>query len=258
MRWVSAHSDKQRGAEERHDREQVERGQRHVDVGGQRPDESPTVRRDELVPVVPIGHGPHDRQRRQQPRDVQLHRVLQHRILRQPRSRLRLRRRSNAPVQIMGDQRQEQREHKRGEHPVDEERPERQPEDVVPGVVTEQRILPPEVAAVDEQHPGRPSAGRVQPGNQGEKPGHRQPKLGRVRSDRFVVPHDHVVWYHALPERWSEAFGDVEIPPQQDEEHGSEHHDHHDLGDHDLVPDRRETELGEPQTVGVDAGEAIG
>src|SRR5918998_425971 len=70
------------------------------------------------------------------------------------------------PVEVVGDRRDDEDDQQRREQPVDDERQERQLEDVEADVAPELGVALPEVAAVGEQDPRPPLGGHPRPGDQ--------------------------------------------------------------------------------------------
>ena len=206
---------------------------------------------------MPIGHRPDRGKRGEQSRDVELHRIPQERVLAAVSGRAHRTGGPDAAVEIVGNEREKQHEHQRREHPVDQEGPEWQTEHVVAGVAPEHRVLPTEVLAVVEQHPGRPASRRVQPGNQPEQRRDGKPNRRGMWGDRLVEPFDHVVGFVGRPEGRGKTVRQVEVAPQQGEEQEPEEGDERELGTDDLVPHRDQPQLVEPEPVGVDTGDAI-
>ena len=159
------------------------------------------------------------------------------------------------PVEVVEDDRDDQRDDQDGQRPVDHEVHERQLEDVEADVLVELRILDPEVAAVAEEDPVLPFADRARGGDQRHDEGQGDVEPPGVGPHDLLVAAHHLVFLRRAELVAGQAVADHQVDPHHGEEDGPEDTeepelDHQQRGEHVVVTDR-----GEPQAVGVDVGQ---
>ena len=222
-------------------------GQLRVDVGvGGAVDHAAGGGR-ELVLLEPVAGRLEQRQEGEQHRQVQLH-------LRRDPPALGLQ--PDPAVQVVGDRGDDQHDHRGGEQPVDDERQERQLEDVEADVDMELRVLDVEGHVVPEQQPLLPLARRARARDHSKEQRDRDAHQAGAPPDELAVPLDQLLLGTRRPELRRDAVGDEEVDPQQHEEDRDEHDGERDLGAEHAAPHPGLLDRLEPQVVGVEGRDA--
>jgi len=216
------------------------------DIGVESAIHNSAVRNGELIAGEPVVGSLHKRQRGQNRRHVNLDR-RNHSLSANDLY-------AYSAVEVVGDDRDYEHDHDRGECPTDNETQERQSKYVEPEVLVELRVGDAEILAVDEQKPRLPLAVHPCRSNQGEQGRRDRAYQTSVTVDHFVVSEKQLLLGTGLPKRRSDAVGNHQIAPHQYEKDAGEDQRQHDLRTENSSPNRRVSERMEPQVVGVETG----
>jgi hypothetical protein len=162
---------------------------------------------------------------------------------------------TNAAVQVVPDRAHDEDDEQCGEHPTDCEAFERQPEDVEPDVLVELRILDVEVGRVGKQDPALPFGRDAAAHHDREEDGHEHAHAPCVRRDIAAIPLDDLVFGTGSAVTRRDAIRDDQVDEHHHEERSREDQRGHGLGRQELTPRLRETDVLEPQVIGVKACE---
>ncbi len=236
--------DEQAARQQRDEQQQLERRQRGVDVGvGGALHVAPARERERVAGQVVVDRLD-QRERGQDHRHVRLD-LRSHPLERALRS--------DAAVQVVGHQRDQQDDDQRVEQPLLDPDQEGQLEHVEADVGVERGVLHPELLGVGEQDPLLPEARLADPGDEAEEQRHHaahQPLPGR---HEVVVAGEQLVLGTGRPEGRRRAVRHREADEAEDGEGQREDGAQRHLGRQDAREHRAQAEIVEPEIVGVEA-----